>query len=122
MMWKRLTLTGLAAFLLAVPMASAALPEDTISVVVVTGAAALNTTVVAGHRIYGFAASDSSAGACTLHDSATLAGVGASTTIGEGRVAANTVEPFMYPFPIKLDNGLVVGNLNATGSCVVFYR
>ena len=119
---KRLLLMGLAALVLAVPMAAAALPEDTISVVTVTGTAALNATVVAGNRIYGFVATDSSAGACTLHDSATLAGVGASTTIGEGRVAANTVEPFMYPFPVKLDNGLVVGNLNSTGSCMVLYR
>ena len=122
MMWKRLTLMGLAAFLLAVPMASAELPEDTINVVVVTGVAALNSTVVAGHRIYGFTAADSSAGACTLHDSATLAGVGASTAIGESRVGAGTVEPFMYPFPVKLVNGLVVGNLNSTGTCTVFYR
>lgn len=83
----------------------------------------LSSVIVAGNRILGFSYTDTAAGTIGLWDSAAIgSGCSATTRIGELSVAAGTAEELMYPFPKKLDRGLVYSSTTATGNLTIFYE
>ena len=82
----------------------------------------LDTTIVAGNRILGFEYTDTATGTIGLWDAAAVASIASTNRIGEVSVAAGTSETVMFPFPKKLDNGLVYSATTATGDLMVFYE
>lgn len=88
----------------------------------VTETPALSTTIIAGNSVLGFTYTDTAAGTVGLSDSSSISTAMATYYFGEASVAAGTAETVIFPFPKKVDRGVVTNATTSTGMLMVYYE